>query len=50
MTDTPIYVEALREAKRRTKRNSPERKILDDMDLETAPVVAYQDWSFPPIA
>lgn len=37
MNDTPIYIEALREAKRRTKRNSPERKRLEDMDRDTTP-------------
>lgn len=35
--DTPIYVEAIREAKRRTKRGSAERKILEDMDHRTRP-------------
>ena len=41
MSDTPIYIEALREAKRRTKRNSPERKTLDDMDQETTPKASW---------
>lgn len=49
MTDTPIYVEALREAKRRTKRNSPERKRLEAMDRDTNPRKPL-DWSFPPVA
>ena len=35
--DTPIYVEAIIEAKRRTKRGSAERKILEDMDIATRP-------------
>lgn len=37
MNDTPIYREALIEAKRRTKRNSPERRRLELMDIQTEP-------------
>lgn len=36
-TDTPIYVEAITEAKRRTKRHSPERRELTLMDAQTEP-------------
>lgn len=36
-TETPIYVETLIEAKRRTKRHSPERKDLALMDERTRP-------------
>lgn len=35
--DTPIYREAIREAKRRTKRHSPERRTLELMDAQTDP-------------
>lgn len=34
---TPIYTEALREAKRRTRKGSPERATLVAMDERTAP-------------
>lgn len=34
---TPIYTEALREAKRRTRKGSPERADLVAMDERTAP-------------
>lgn len=37
MNDTPIYIEALREAKRRTRKDSPERKRLEAMDRDTTP-------------
>lgn len=37
VNDTPIYIEALREAKRRTKRDSPERRTLEAMDRNTTP-------------
>lgn len=37
MNDTPIYREALIEAKRRTKRDSPERRDLALMDAQTEP-------------
>lgn len=37
MTDTPIYVEAIREAKRRTRRHSPERRRLEELDERTRP-------------
>ena len=39
MNDTPIYIEALREAKRRTKRDSPERRTLEAMDRDTTPAL-----------
>lgn len=35
--ETPIYVEAIREAKRRTRRHSPERAALTEMDARTEP-------------
>lgn len=35
--DTPIYREAIIEAKRRTKRDSPERRELTLMDERTRP-------------
>jgi len=35
--DTPIYREAITEAKRRTKRHSPERRDLALMDERTRP-------------
>lgn len=34
---TPIYTEALREAKRRTRKHSDERRVLVEMDERTAP-------------
>ena len=34
---TPIYTEALREAKRRTRKGSPDRAILVEMDERTTP-------------
>ena len=34
---TPIYTEALREAKRRTRKDSPERRALVEMDERTTP-------------
>ena len=34
---TPIYTEALREAKRRTRKGSPERVVLVEMDERTTP-------------
>lgn len=34
---TPIYTEALREAKRRTRKDSPERAVLVAMDERTTP-------------
>lgn len=34
---TPIYTEALREAKRRTRKGSPERALLLEMDERTTP-------------
>ena len=34
---TPIYTEALREAKRRTRKDSPERAALVAMDERTTP-------------
>ena len=34
---TPIYTEALREAKRRTRKGSPERVALVEMDERTTP-------------
>ena len=37
MNPTPIYTEALREAKRRTRKDSPERADLVEMDERTAP-------------
>lgn len=37
MNPTPIYTEALREAKRRTRKGSPERAVLVEMDERTAP-------------
>ena len=37
MSETPIYVEAIREAKRRTRRHSPERRDLTLMDAQTEP-------------
>lgn len=37
MNDTPIYVEAIIEAKRRTKRGSRDRRILEEMDHRTRP-------------
>lgn len=37
MTDTPIYQDLIREAKRRTKRDSPERLDLTRMDEATRP-------------
>lgn len=37
MNPTPIYTEALREAKRRTRKNSPERAALVAMDERTTP-------------
>lgn len=37
MSNEPIYVEAIREAKRRTKRRSPERRTLELMDAQTDP-------------
>ena len=37
MNPTPIYTEALREAKRRTRKDSPERRDLILMDERTAP-------------
>lgn len=37
MSNEPIYVEAIREAKRRTKRHSPERRNLELMDVQTDP-------------
>lgn len=37
MNPTPIYTEALREAKRRTRKGSPERAILVEMDERTTP-------------
>lgn len=37
MNPTPIYTEALREAKRRTRKGSPERADLVAMDERTAP-------------
>ena len=37
MNPTPIYTEALREAKRRTRKGSPERAALVAMDERTAP-------------
>ena len=37
MSETPIYVEAIREAKRRTRRHSPERRTLTLMDAQTEP-------------
>lgn len=36
-TETPLYVETLIEAKRRTKRHSPERRELALMDEQTRP-------------
>lgn len=36
-TTTPIYAELITEAKRRTKRDSPERRSLTDMDEQTRP-------------
>lgn len=36
-TETPLYVETLIEAKRRTKRDSPERRELALMDERTRP-------------
>lgn len=35
--DTPIYTEMIIEAKRRTKRDSPERAALTEMDERTRP-------------
>ena len=37
MNPTPLYTEALREAKRRTRKHSPERAVLVAMDERTAP-------------
>ena len=37
MNPTPIYTEALREAKRRTRKGSPERATLVEMDERTTP-------------
>lgn len=37
MNPAPIYTEALREAKRRTRKGSPDRAILVDMDERTTP-------------
>lgn len=37
MTDTPIYRELITEAKRRTKRDSPERRRLTQLDEDTRP-------------
>lgn len=37
MSETPIYVEAIREAKRRTRRHSQERRTLALMDAQTEP-------------
>lgn len=37
MSNEPIYVEAIREAKCRTKRHSPERRTLELMDAQTNP-------------
>lgn len=37
---TPIYTEALREAKRRTRKQSDERRVLVEMDERTAPAPA----------
>ena len=37
MNPTPIYTEALREAKRRTRKGSPERADLVAMDERTTP-------------
>ena len=37
MNPTPIYTEALREAKRRTRKGSPERAALVEMDERTTP-------------
>ena len=34
---TPIYTEALREAKRRTRKHSDERAVLVEMDERTTP-------------
>ena len=34
---TPIYTEALREAKRRTRKHSDERRVLVEMDERTTP-------------
>ena len=34
---TPIYTEALREAKRRTRKDSDERRVLVEMDERTTP-------------
>ena len=39
MNPTPIYTEALREAKRRTRKLSPERAALVEMDTRTDPSV-----------
>ena len=35
--DTPIYREAITEAKRRTKRHSSERRLLAQIDADTEP-------------
>lgn len=37
MNPTPIYTEALREAKRRTRKHSDERRVLVEMDERTTP-------------
>lgn len=37
MSETPIYRAAIIEAKRRTKRHSPERRTLVLMDAQTEP-------------
>lgn len=37
MNDTPIYRDLITEAKRRTKRDSPERRRLTALDEDTRP-------------